>query len=97
MPLYIALINYTDTGMRQIKDSPKRLDTARTRLREMGGELKAFYMTMGGYDAVAIYDAPDDAIAARFTLLQGGAGSIRTTTLKAFPESAYREIIASLA
>jgi uncharacterized protein with GYD domain len=51
---------------------------------------------MGAYDLVLIYEAPDDAISARFQLLLGAQGYVRTTTMKAFPEPAYREIIASL-
>ena len=53
-------------------------------------------MTMGDYDLVMIYDAPDDAVSARFTLVLGMLGTVRTRTLKAFPEAAYREIVASL-
>jgi uncharacterized protein with GYD domain len=96
MTTYILLANYTDEGMRQIKNSPKRLDAAKRLLGEMGGAFKAFYMTLGEYDLVAVYEAPDDAVAARFALLLGTAGNVRTRTLKAFPEQAYREIIASL-
>ena len=96
MTTYILLTNYTDAGMRHIKDSPKRLDAAKALLRDMGGELKAFFMTMGEYDIVAVYEAPDDAVAARFTLMLGMTGNVRTKTLKAFPETAYREIIARL-
>ena len=51
---------------------------------------------MGDYDIVAIYEAPDDAVAARFNLQLGMLGNIRTRTLKAFPEAAFREIINSL-
>jgi uncharacterized protein with GYD domain len=51
---------------------------------------------MGEYDFIAVYDAPDDAIAARFTLQLGTLGNVRTKTLKAFPEAAYREIVTSL-
>lgn len=96
MPTYIALVNYTDHGIRHIKESPKRLDQAKALLKDMGGEFKLFYMTLGNYDLVGVYEAPDDAVAARFTLLLGGAGNVRTTTLKAFPEPAYRQIVASL-
>jgi uncharacterized protein with GYD domain len=63
----------------------------------MGGEFKSFFLTMGEYDFIAVYDAPDDAIAARFTLQLGSLGNVRTKTLKAFPEAAYREIVTSLA
>ena len=96
MPTYIMLANWTDQGARQVKDSPKRVDTARKALAEMGGEFKSLYMTMGDYDLIVIYEAPDDAVAARFTLLLGQMGSVRTRTLKAFPEAAFREIINSL-
>jgi uncharacterized protein with GYD domain len=96
MPSYVMLAHWTDQGARHVKDSPKRLDAAKKALIEMGGEFRSVYMTMGDYDLVAIYEAPDDAVAARFTLLLGQMGSVRTTTLKAFPEAAYREIINSL-
>jgi uncharacterized protein with GYD domain len=96
VPTYVMLANWTDQGARQVKESPKRVETARRALTEMGGEFKTLYMTMGDYDLIVIYEAPDDAVAARFTLLLGQMGSVRTRTLKAFPEAAYREIIHSL-
>lgn len=96
MTTYIMLANWTDQGMRHVRDSPQRLDKARAALQEMGGEFKAFFMTMGDHDLVAVYEAPDDAVAARFTLILGGLGNVRTKTLKAFPERAYREIIDTL-
>jgi len=93
---YIMLANWTDQGIRNVKESPRRLDVAKAALRDMGGEMKAFFLTMGDYDMVAVYEAPDDAVAARFTLQVGQLGNIRSRTLKAFPEAAFREIIASL-
>jgi uncharacterized protein with GYD domain len=96
MTTYVALVNWTDQGMRDVANSPKRLDAARKELENMGGHLQNVYMTMGKYDLVLAYDAPDDAVAARFSLLLGKQGNVRTKTLKAFPEAAYREIIASL-
>jgi uncharacterized protein with GYD domain len=96
VPAYVMLACWTEQGARQVRDSPKRLDQAKKALTEMGGEFKSIYMTMGEYDLVLIYEAPDDAVAARFTLLLAQLGSVRTRTLKAFPEAAYREIINSL-
>ena len=96
MPTYIMLANWTDQGAQRVKESPRRLDVAKRALFDMGGEVKGFYMTMGDYDLVMIYQAPDDAVAARFTLMLGMLETVRTRTLKAFPEAAYREIIASL-
>lgn len=96
MSTYIMLANWTDQGARNVTDSPRRLDAAKKALENVGGQFKAFFMTMGDFDMVGIYEAPDDAVAARFTLEVGQLGNIRTRTLKAFPETAYREIIASL-
>ena len=96
MTTYVMLANWTDQGMLKVKDSPRRLDTAKKALKDMSGEFKFFFLTMGDYDMVAIYEAPDDAVAARFNLQLGMLGNIPTRTLKAFPEAAYREIISSL-
>jgi uncharacterized protein with GYD domain len=96
MTTYVMLTKWTEQGMRQVKDSTKRLDLAKKALKDMGGEFKSFFMTMGDYDIVAVYEAPDDAVAARFTMMLGMLGNVRTTTLKAFPEAAYREIVNSL-
>jgi uncharacterized protein with GYD domain len=96
VPTYIALCNWTDRGAQQVKDSPSRVDMAKKALTEMGGEFRQLFMTLGDYDLVFIYEAPDDAVAARFMLLLGQLGTVRTRTLKAFPEAAYREIIHSL-
>ncbi|HTZ38104.1 MAG TPA: GYD domain-containing protein [Stellaceae bacterium] len=96
MPTYIALANWTDRGAQQVKESPQRVDLARKALDEMGGRFHSLYMTLGDYDLVLTYEAPDDAVAARFMLMLGKLGTVRTRTLKAFPEAAYREIINSL-
>jgi uncharacterized protein with GYD domain len=96
MTTYIMLASWTDQGIRGVKESARRFDAAKKVLAEMGGSFQSFYLTMGDYDLVAIYEAPDDAVAARFNLQLGMLGNVRTRTLKAFPEAAYREIIASL-
>jgi uncharacterized protein with GYD domain len=96
MSTYVMLANWTDQGMRAINDSPKRIDTARRELEAMGGQIRSILMTMGAYDLVAIYDAPDDAVSARFTLMLGKLGNVRTTSMKAFPEEAFRHIVESV-
>jgi uncharacterized protein with GYD domain len=96
MAKYIMLINWTDQGIKTIKDSPKRLDAARAAAKKVGGELRKFYMTIGSYDLVVVLEAPDDEAAAKFALTVGAGGNIRTTTLKAFSEESYRRIIGGL-
>lgn len=96
MTTYIMLLNWTEQGAKNLRDSPKRLDAARKSLEEMGGSIKEFYLTMGETDLVAVCEAPDDAVMARFTLALGMGGNVRSRTMKAFPETAYRELIGSL-
>lgn len=96
MTTYIMLVNWTEQGVKNVRESPRRLDAAKKQLADMGGGFKEFYLTMGEADMVAVCEAPDDAVAARFALQLGMGGNVRTRTLKAFPEAAYREIIASL-
>ena len=96
MPTYVMLARWTDQGIRAIEENPRRIDAARKILEDMGGQFRSLYVTMGEYDLIVIYDAPDDAVAARFVLILGKTGNVRTSSLKAFPEEAFRQIIASL-
>lgn len=96
MPTYISLINYTDQGIRNVKDSPNRGDAAKALFRSLGGEVKEIYLTLGAYDLVVISEAPNDEVAAKCVLAIGSLGNVRTTTLTAFPEAEYRKIIEGL-
>jgi uncharacterized protein with GYD domain len=96
MPTYVMLANWTAQGVRTIEEGPKRIDAARKALADMGGRFLSVYMTMGVHDLVLTYEAPDDAVAARFTLMLGKLGNVRTQSLKAFPEEAYRQIVNSI-
>jgi len=96
MAKYILLANWTDKGIRNVKDSPKRVDASRKLAKKLGCELQDFYMTIGPYDMVVSLEGPNDEAVAKFALTLAGAGNVRTTTLKAFPEAAYRKIVAAL-
>ncbi len=93
MAEYILLMNWTEQGVRKVKESPKRLDAARKMAKTCGVKFGDFYMTIGKYDMLAHLTAPDDAAVAKFVLKAASAGNVRTTTLKAFTESEYRKII----
>jgi uncharacterized protein with GYD domain len=96
MPTYVMLANWTDQGLKTIADGPRRVDAARKTLEDMGGHFRSLFMTMGQYDLVGIYEAPDDAVAARYILLLSQLGNVRTTSMKAFPEEAFRQIVNSI-
>ena len=96
MPLYISLVKFTQQGLASIEESSNRLEAAKEELKEMGGEIKAFYLTMGRYDAVAIVEAPDDETIAKFSLRSASSGNVRSEVLRAFDDDGYRKIIAEL-
>ena len=89
--------NVDRSGHPQHQDSAKRLDAGRALAKEHGCVLENFFMTMGGFDNVAVVDAPDDESLAKYVLTLGSEGNLRTVTLKAFPEETYRTIIGTLA
>ena len=93
MPTYISLVNWTGQGISNIKESPQRLDDFKKAIEAAGGKVKGFYLTMGRYDIVVIVELPTDEVAATLMLSAGSKGSIRTETMKAFPEDQYRSII----
>ncbi len=96
MATYIILGNYTAQGIRNIKDSPARLDAARDQLGAIGVEIKAFYLTMGQYDLVAVVEAPDTSTAARALMTLGVQGNVSTTTMAALTESEFRALVGEM-
>jgi len=93
MATYISLCRFTQRGIENIKESPARLDRLKEVLPAEGASVRAFYLTMGQYDAVLIFDAKDEATAARVGLALGAHGNVRTETGRAFTEEEYRQLI----
>ncbi len=96
MATYVSLMNFTDQGIKSVKDAPRRIEEAVKGLEAIGGKLKDFYVVMGEYDYVAIAEAPTDEAALGFLLALGAQGNIRTTTLKAFTKEEFAEIVKRL-
>jgi uncharacterized protein with GYD domain len=96
MGRYIAVASWTDQGIRNVKESPGRLDAARKLAKKYDCDIRDFCMTIGAHDMVVTIEAPDDEAMAKFALALGAAGNVRTTTLKAFSEESYREIVGAL-
>ena len=84
MATYIVLANFTDQGIRSVKESPKRAEAFGQLCENMGAKVKDAYRTMGQYDAVLIVDAPDDVTMNALLYSVGSLGNIRTETLRAF-------------
>ena len=97
MATYIVLNSFTDQGVRSAKDTTKRADAVRELAKKFGVTVKEIFWTLGSYDVVAIYDAPDDASMTAFGLAIGAAGNVRTQTLRAFSREEMNGVLAKLA
>lgn len=96
MAIYITLINFTDQGIRNVKETTKRADTVKEAAKKFDVNAKEFFWTMGNYDMVAIFEAPDDASMSAPGLSIGAAGNVRMQTLKAFSKEDMNGILAKL-
>jgi uncharacterized protein with GYD domain len=93
MATYIVLGNYTDQGIRSIKDTLKRMDTVKKMAKKSGVTMKETFWALGAYDMVSIFEAPDDLSMTAFNLSVGTLGNIRTQTLRAFSAADMTKIL----
>ncbi|MGO4814275.1 GYD domain-containing protein [Cupriavidus sp. 2MCAB6] len=84
MATFVALLNFTDQGIRTVKDTTKRAAAVREMAKKNGIDMKDIYWTLGQYDLVVTFTAPDEATMTAFGLSLGMAGNVRTQTLRAF-------------
>ena len=92
MPTYVTLINWTDQGIKNYKDTVDRADSARKVAADMGGSIDVLW-TLGEYDIVVTSDFPDDETATAFLLKLGSLGNLRTKTMRAFESTDVERII----
>jgi uncharacterized protein with GYD domain len=96
MATYITLLRWTQQGVANVKDSPKRLDAGREAFKKFGVEIKDTFLTMGRYDLVCVVEGPNDETVARALLSLGSQGNVQTETLKAWTEDEFRRITESI-
>ena len=97
MATYMILFSFTQKGIKEIKESPARITSAKEIIRNMGGEVRAFYGILGSqYDTVFILDAPNDEKLVGMVLAIARLGYVRTQTHRLFNEDEYGKIISSL-
>jgi len=96
MATYIVLGNYTDQGIRNIKDAPKRTDAVKEKAKKSGVVLKETFWTLGAYDFVSIIEGPDDQSMIAFGMSVGALGNVRTQTLRAFSAADMTAIIGKM-
>jgi uncharacterized protein with GYD domain len=96
MATFIVLFNFTEQGIRDVKETGKRADAARKAVQKAGASIKEIYWTLGSHDGVLILEAPDDETAAAVLLDIGRLGNVRSQTLRAFGQEEVKTILAKL-
>jgi len=96
MAVYVGLISFTDQGIRNVRDTVKRGDAAIAEAEKMGMKIVEEFWTMGAYDAVVVFEAPNDETMSAFMLKIGSLGNVKSHTLRAFRRSEMEEILAKI-
>ena len=96
MSKYILLCNWTEQGMRNVKETVKRSRAARELFASIGVNAREWFFTLGKYDVVLTVEAPDDETLTRATLSLAAQGNLRTTTMRGFGEKEMEQITAAL-
>jgi uncharacterized protein with GYD domain len=96
MPTFMLSLNWTEQGIRNIKDVPKRAQAARELGKKMDVELKQLYLTTGDSDLAAFVETPNGDNVAKFALALSTLGNVRTRTARAWPEAEYVKLISEL-
>ena len=84
MPMYVSLVHWTDQGIKNYKDTRKRLEDFTKLAESKGGKVVESLYTVGEYDMVTVTEFPDDETATTALLQAGALGNIRTNTMRAF-------------
>ena len=96
MPTFILSLNWTEQGIRSVKDAPKRAEASKELAKKVGVEIKQVYLTTGEDDLLVIVDAPNGDNVTKFALALGAQGNVRTRTSRAWPQSEFQKLISEL-
>jgi uncharacterized protein with GYD domain len=96
MPTFILTLNWTDQGIRAVKQAPKRGKAAKELAKKLGIEVKQTYLTSGEHDLLLIVESPSGDNVAKFALATGSLGNVRTSTARAWSETEFHKLISEL-
>jgi uncharacterized protein with GYD domain len=96
MPTFMLTLNFTEQGIRGIKDAPKRSEAARQLARKLGVEIKHIYLTAGDSDLVLFAETANGDNVAKFALALGSIGNVRSRTVRAWTEAEFMKIVSEL-
>ena len=92
MAINISLVNFTEQGIKQIKESPQRAKAFRDLCKKNGVTVRDMYWTVGRYDMVVITEGTDEAMTATL-LAVSRLGNVRTETLRAMDQETFQRVL----
>ena len=96
MVRHVMLLKFTDKGIASVKESPSRAEAFRAAAAKAGATVESQFWTLGEYDGVVVFTAPDDTAATAVVLELGRHGNVRTCMMRAFNASEFKEIVGKL-
>jgi uncharacterized protein with GYD domain len=96
MPTFILTLNWTDQGIRGVKDAPKRSQAAKELAKKLGVEVKQVYLTSGEHDLLIIAQSSSGDNVAKFALATASLGNVRTSTTRAWSETEFMKLVSEL-
>lgn len=95
MPTFVTLVNFTDQGIKSVKESPERLQAFKSMAEKQGLKVKDVYYTVGAYDIITITEGTGEALTAALLKI-GSMGNIRTQTMRGFSPDEFKKIVATI-
>jgi uncharacterized protein with GYD domain len=96
MATYIMLANFSDQGLKTVKQSTERAGAFRQMAAKAGATVKEIYWALGAHDVIAIYDAPDDETATALSLSVASRGNVRSETLRVFSADEMKKVLGKM-
>jgi len=97
MANYVCLLQFTDQGIRAVRDTVKRADAAKAMANKVGVTVTDVLWTLGACDLVLLAEAKDDESMTAYALSLAALGNVKTQTMRAFRAKEFSAIIENMA
>ena len=97
MTTFVSTIKFTEQGIKAIGETTKRAAALKAAAKKMKVKVTDIYWTLGLFDGLLVFDAPDDETATAMLLYLGALGNVQTTTARAFTATEMDKVLAKMA
>lgn len=93
---FITYLNFTEQGVKAIKEVPKRYEASKALVQKLGGRVVCAYVTTGKYDAISVIEMPNGETMAKYSATLAARGFVRTTTVQGFTPEEFGKLVADI-